>query len=205
LDTHITTQWQRELEEQGLPFQKDSHDNHGSSTLSVPDEVRERGRRELATIGVVGQAVLVHSGSGGRAKCWPLGCFLEVAGRLRAGGLEVCFVTGPAEIERWSADELEAIRGEFPSLESPGPDELLSVLAAARTLVSNDAGPAHLAALLGTPTVTIFGPSSAKVWRPLGRQAHVIVGDPDSRPLDWGIDPQQVVDAALACLRAVRS
>lgn len=205
VDTRITTQWQRELEEQGLSFRQGSCENHGSSTLSVPDGVRDRGRKQLTAIGAGGQPVLVHPGSGGWAKCWPLRCFLDVARRLRAQGLDLCFVTGPVEVERWAADDLEAIRGEFPLLKSPGPDELLSVLTAARTLISNDAGPAHLAALLGTPTVTVFGPTSATVWGPLGRCARIIVGEPDRRPDDWGVDPQQVVDAALACLPAVRS
>ena len=138
---------------------------------------------------------MIHPGSGGGAKCWPLRCFLDLARRLPSRGHEVCFIVGPVELERWPRADLETIRAEFPLLESPGPNELLSTLATARTLISNDAGPAHLAALLGTPTLTIFGPTSPPVWRPLGSQAHVIAGEPDARTDDWGIDPKRVLES----------
>jgi ADP-heptose:LPS heptosyltransferase len=40
------------------------------------------------------------------------------------------------------------------------PIELAAVLARARAVVSNDSGPAHLAAAVGTPTVVFFGPTN---------------------------------------------
>ena len=108
------------------------------------------------------------------------------------------FVAGPVEAERWPAAELEGIRTDFPLIELPPPNGLLSLLAGARVLISNDAGPAHLAALLGIPSVTIFGPTSPAVWRPLGPNARYLQGDPESNPEDWGIDPAQVAASATA-------
>ena len=140
--------------------------------------------------------ILIHPGSGGRAKCWPLACFIDVARRLRESGELVCFVVGPVELERWPVDDLNAIRAEFPVFESPAPNDLLCLLAGARVLIANDAGPAHLAALLGTPTVTIFGPTSPAVWHPLGPAARCLYGDSDSYPDDWGISLTRVVEAA---------
>jgi hypothetical protein len=140
--------------------------------------------------------VMVHPGSGGRAKCWPLSCFIDAARRLRGSDEHVCFIAGPVEAERWSSGALDAIRSEFLLIESPAPNELLGLLAGARVVIGNDAGPAHLAALLGTPTVTIFGTTSPSVWRPLGPGARHIKGDPTSRPDNWGIDPARV--AAIA-------
>ena len=140
--------------------------------------------------------VMIHPGSGGRAKCWPLSCFIDVARRLRESDEDVCFIVGPVEAERWSSNELDAIRNEFPLIESPSPNDLLHLLASAHVLIGNDAGPAHLAALLGTPTLTIFGTTSPTVWRPLGPNARHIKGDPTSSPNGWGIDPTHV--AAIA-------
>jgi len=35
--------------------------------------------------------------------------------------------------------------------------------------VANDSGPAHLGAIVGVPTLTLFGPASdPNVWQPLG-------------------------------------
>lgn len=195
LDTHITTQWQHELEGQGLLFPKGARRSRESTQLTAPDELRERGREMLANARVGGQPILIHPGSGGRAKCWPLRCFLDVGRRLREQGSEVCFLVGPVEVERWSDAELEDIRAGFPLIQSPQPDELLSLVAAARALISNDAGPAHLAALVGTPTVTVFGSTSAAVWQPLGMGIHVVQGDPEAYPDDWGVDPVVVVQS----------
>ncbi|MFQ5807658.1 MAG: glycosyltransferase family 9 protein [Phycisphaerae bacterium] len=231
LDVHITKQWQHELEQQGLLFPKCTYQGRGTSTLFVPDGMRERGRalwkqvsdsrqstagtetgcysptagggtgRYSPTAGTEtgrdiadSAPILIHPGSGGRAKCWPLRCFLDVGRRLQETGREVCFVVGPVEVDRWAAADLHAIRVEFPLTECPGPDELLSLLAAGLTLISNDVGPAHLASLLGTPTLTIFGPTSATLWRPLGMKARVIQRNPKSHPEDWGIDPRRVVE-----------
>lgn len=222
LDAHITTQWQRELEQQGLLYPKCSYHNRGRAALAVPDETRQRGGELLEQISSLwrstagggagryrthGRAsrprhpVLIHPGGGGRAKCWALPRFLDVGRRLCAKDNDVCFVVGPAETERWTNAEFEAIRREFPLIERPEPDELLALLAATATFISNDSGPAHLASLLGAPTVTIFGPTSEAVWRPLGPRVRAIQGDPTEDAKNWGIDPQRVVEATRQASR----
>jgi hypothetical protein len=223
LDLQITMQWRRALERQGVSFAGEADWGRESRAIVVADDVRQRGLVLLAPAtnassaqrsptpsstsrspkrggappggAIEGSAILIHPGSGGRAKCWPLAGFFDVARRLRELGEGVCFVLGPVEVERWSPAEMNTIRDEFPLVVSPTPDDLLGLLAATRALVSNDAGPAHLAALIGTPTVTIFGPTSAAVWRPLGVGARVVAGDPERHPEDWGIDPRRVVEA----------
>jgi ADP-heptose:LPS heptosyltransferase len=55
--------------------------------------------------------------------------------------------------------------------------ELLETLAAADAVVVGNTGPAHLAAALGTPVVSIFAPTVPAVrWRPW-RVPHVVLGD----------------------------
>ena len=54
-----------------------------------------------------------------------------------------------------------------------GPDLLASVLAEMAALVCGDTGVAHLAAALGTPVVTLFGPTDPALSAPLGRVAVV--------------------------------
>jgi hypothetical protein len=202
LDTHITAQWQRELEQQGLDFAR-RPGRRPDEPFCVPDELPRHGRHAFELVGAGGQPILVHPGSGGRSKCWPLPCFLDVGRRLRAANVPVCFVIGPVELERWSVAELDAIRAEFPLISAPEPNELLGLLTAAKAFLSNDCGPAHLAALVGTRTVTIFGPTSSTIWRPLGRNARVIAGDPASHPDDWGISLKGVVSEVLGCVADV--
>jgi ADP-heptose:LPS heptosyltransferase len=55
--------------------------------------------------------------------------------------------------------------------------ELASVLERAGCLVSGNTGPAHLAAAVGTPVVSLFSPVvSADAWRPWG-VPYVVLGD----------------------------
>lgn len=44
--------------------------------------------------------------------------------------------------------------------------ELMALLTQARLAVGNDSGPLHLAAALGIPTLTLFGPTNPKLYRP---------------------------------------
>jgi lipopolysaccharide heptosyltransferase II len=46
--------------------------------------------------------------------------------------------------------------------------ELLAILNKSIMLVSNDSGPLHLAAALGVPTVSFFGPESPMLYAPMG-------------------------------------
>jgi len=47
--------------------------------------------------------------------------------------------------------------------------ELIALLGAAALLVTNDSGPLHLAAALGVPTVSLFGPETPALYGPVGR------------------------------------
>ena len=199
VNRHITEQWQTQLAEQGLLVPKCIHQRPAQRCLGVPDELRERGRRVLRE-----HQVVLHPGSGGRFKCWPLPCFLQSARQMQHEfGAAVCFLLGVVELDTWPMTELESIAREFRFLHSTR-DGLAAFLAAPSVYIGNDAGPAHLAALLGTPTVTIFGPTPASVWRPLGPRAEAIIGDP-SAGADWGIDPGRVVALAADVRSAPRS
>jgi ADP-heptose:LPS heptosyltransferase len=54
------------------------------------------------------------------------------------------------------------------------PVELAAVFARARLVVSNDSGPAHLAAAVGTPVVAFFGPTDPGRTAPSGAPVRVL-------------------------------
>ena len=51
---------------------------------------------------------------------------------------------------------------------------LAAVLARLSLLITPDTGPMHLAAVLGTPIVGVFGPSSPDRWGPLARRRRIV-------------------------------
>lgn len=61
-------------------------------------------------------------------------------------------------------------------------DEAVSVLSLVDGLVTNDTGPAHIAAALGKPTLVIFGPTMPDTTKPFSSNAEIIRKPPDCAP-----------------------
>jgi ADP-heptose:LPS heptosyltransferase len=100
------------------------------------------------------------------AKTWLPERFAEAMDALSDDACPV-WIWGPGEEERVRAARARMRRG---SLLAPptGWQELGALLQRSALLVANDSGPKHLAAALGTPTVTIFGPTHPATWHPPG-------------------------------------
>jgi ADP-heptose:LPS heptosyltransferase len=60
--------------------------------------------------------------------------------------------------------------------------ELSGLLSLSRLHIGVDSAAPHIAAATGTPTVTIYGPSSWEDWAPLGKDHYVIVSDMNCIP-----------------------
>lgn len=118
------------------------------------------------------RAIAIHPGSGGAQKCWPIASFAALIEQLWKQEIPVLLLVGPADHER--------IAELYEQLPTPPHSSLLSTLIDAplltvakqlhecRGYVGNDSGITHLAALLGVPTLALFGPSNPKIWRPPG-------------------------------------
>jgi ADP-heptose:LPS heptosyltransferase len=129
--------------------------------------------------------VVVHPGSGSRAKCWPLERFVDLIGRLREGGRPVRVTLGEVEADRWSGNEVDALAAVATVRRPRTYVELARELLTAALLVSNDSGPGHLGGILGVPILSLFGPTDPVVWRPLGPRVDVIRHQPiDELPVE---------------------
>jgi predicted lipopolysaccharide heptosyltransferase III len=76
--------------------------------------------------------------------------------------------------------QCEAGAFNFAGLTTIG--ELACVLSLSRLHIGVDSAAPHIAAATGTPTITIYGPSSWKDWAPLGKDHRVILPDRDCVP-----------------------
>lgn len=121
-----------------------------------------------------GGDVVIHPGSGSDTKCWPKERYLALIARLKQEGRTVRVVLGEAELERWSAAEVRAFESATEVRKPTTFLELFEELKSARVGVFNDSGPAHLAGIVGVPTISIFGPTDPRVWHPLGPHVAVL-------------------------------
>lgn len=112
-------------------------------------------------------------------KSWP--AFAEwVATRLPALDRPVVICPGPGE---------EALArqhyGTATILSGVGLGTFAALLADAAVMVANDTGPGHLAAAVGTPLVSVLGPTDAAQWGAWGPTVQIVQGahgwpDPDT-------------------------
>jgi HAD superfamily hydrolase (TIGR01662 family) len=119
--------------------------------------------------------VVVHPGASVPARACPAERLREMVLALAAAGYRVVVTGGPQEREltRYVAgDEARDLGGRTRLA------DLAGVLAAAACLVCANTGPAHLAAAVGTPVVSLFAPTVPfGRWAPY-RVPHVRLGDP---------------------------
>ncbi len=112
------------------------------------------------------------------AKTWELGKFAELADRLIGeAGSRVIIIWGPGE-ERLAEEMAAAMRGRGVLACKTDIDEVGALLRRCSVFVSNDSGLKHIAVAVGTPTVTVFGPTNPVTWNaadPLHRAVHADV------------------------------
>jgi lipopolysaccharide heptosyltransferase II len=108
------------------------------------------------------EVVLLNIGGAyGNAKHWPREHSIELARRLADDwALTVLILCGPSE--RADAASLVAA-ANHPRVLSLADEDVRfgptkAIIQRARLLVSTDSGPRHIAAAVGTPTITLFGP-----------------------------------------------
>ncbi|MFF1464103.1 glycosyltransferase family 9 protein [Streptomyces sp. NPDC058330] len=121
-----------------------------------------------------GPYVVVHPGASAPARSWDAERHAEAVRMLADAGHRVVVTGGPAEkalTRMVSGDDAVDLGGRT------GPRELAGVMRGADALVSANTGPAHLAAAVGTPVVSLFAPVvPASRWAPYGVPT-VLLGD----------------------------
>lgn len=116
-------------------------------------------------------------GAGNASRQWRLERFVDLAGRIaRNDNLRTIVFLGPEERAR-----AREMRAAFPArttsiIEKLDIPQLASALARISVLVSNDTGPVHVAAAVGTPTVVMVGRPTRDGYEPVGERHRVIYG-----------------------------
>jgi heptosyltransferase-2 len=119
-----------------------------------------------------GGQLLVHSGAGQPVRVWPLEHYRNLVNRLRQLGHSVRIACDPDQRDFWrEAAEPDIIAPRTVT-------ELLALMDQSAVFIGNDSGPAHLAALCGVPTFTLFGPQVPEWFAPLHPTGEWLEGKP---------------------------
>ncbi len=150
--------------------------------LAVDEAGRRAGRRLVERAGVEPRSPLVGLFPGaefGPSKRWPGERFAELARELRRRrpAVRMLIVAGPSEV--WLGVRVHEQSGHLHPLIGPDLDlaQLAQVLASLDLLVTNDSGPMHLAAAVGTRCVALFGPTDPRRTAPAGDGHEVLYTD----------------------------
>ncbi|MFC1804933.1 lipopolysaccharide heptosyltransferase II [Candidatus Omnitrophota bacterium] len=121
----------------------------------------------------------VHPGASCASKIWPADRFAQAADALSERyGFKTFVIAGPNDV-RISEEVSKKMRRQVINLAGKtSVSELASLLKRCALFISNDSGPVHIAAALGTPVVSIFGRNKLGLsflrWGPLGVKSRIL-------------------------------
>ncbi|MGI9038173.1 MAG: glycosyltransferase family 9 protein [Gemmatimonadota bacterium] len=145
----------------------DAQDPPPPPTLRRADPKGDSGTRRVA----------LFPGANGPARRWPADRFAALARRLATRGIEVLVCGGPGDAALTAevaaappaaARRIVDLGGRTTLL------ELAEAVVSCDVFVTNDTGPMHLAAALGTSIVALEGPADLRQTRPLGDRVRTI-------------------------------
>ena len=187
--------------------------------LSVPDDARRDARALLQALAPRGPAIVVHPGCTMPARTYPEELFASVVDALVLRLGATVFVTGTTE-ERALVDRVcggvssNARRRVYPLAGALSFELFAGLLAAADVVVTNNTGPMHVSAAVGTPVVALFALTNPpQQWRPWGVEHRLLNRDvpckfcyarvcPYAQECLRGVPPDEVVDAAAELMGA---
>lgn len=158
--------------------------------------------------------IVLHPGTSVGARRWPVAHWRTLAQLLATSG-QPFLVTGAPQEKSLTAAVAEGLGMDLGGRTNWR--ELAGILAGARSVIVANTGPAHLAAAVGTPVVSLFAPTvPVDRWRPFGVR-HVLLTSPSApcagsrftdcpfpgHPCLSDITPEMVLDAVHALSASV--
>jgi len=119
--------------------------------------------------------VAVNAGSGFKHKRWPSDRFTRVCKWLIAE-FDAKIIVVSQNRRDYAARQLYHTLPQYGRrwLVNTPLDTVAAILKRTDLCIGNDSGIGHLAAAVKTPTVTIFGPTSPRLWKPIGPRNIVV-------------------------------
>jgi len=118
--------------------------------------------------------VAMHPGSGSRQKCWAVDRYVELILWLKKEmDAQILLISGQADTG--IVEELRAkVRDNIILADQLPLPILAAIIKRSNVFVGNDSGITHVAAAVGTPAITIFGPTNPGIWGPRGERVKIL-------------------------------
>jgi heptosyltransferase III len=131
-------------------------------------------RTLLQDCGISSPPVLIHPGSGGKRKVWPLKNWHDLLHWIKNQlSIPVLLSVGPADEYLEDFSRMMAQAG-IPVIGGLPLTRLAALLSGCSIFVGSDSGVSHLAAAVGVQTVVVFGPTDPGVWGPRGEKVRLV-------------------------------
>ena len=138
------------------------------------EEARERGQQLFRSRGIDRPVIGVSPGAAyGTAKRWLPERFAEAAGRI-GGAISGSVAIFGSEAERGFCEQIATVCGGENLAGATTLREFIDMTAACRLFLCNDSGAMHIAAGMGVPSVTIFGPTDETATGPSSSLARIV-------------------------------
>ena len=139
----------------------------------VPLKAPEAARRSVEKmLGGLKDFVVINPGGNWKTKNWAPERYGELASRLMKDGIPVVVTWGPGD--EAMVRKLVEVGGKGIVQVPTTLEELVALCEISRLFVGGDTGPMHFAAAVGTPIVSIFGPTSSDRNGPFRREDIVV-------------------------------
>lgn len=152
-----------------------------SLDLPIADHARAQGQAVAREHAADGRYICIAPFAAGTVhkmpKKWP--GFPDFVAQLAHEGLPMLICPGPGETE-----EARTLYPQARIVENLPLDAYAALLAGSRLVVANDTGPAHIAAAVGAPVISVLGPTKVEQWAPWGPNVTILSRRPEWPAMD---------------------
>ncbi|HTR98920.1 MAG TPA: glycosyltransferase family 9 protein [Bacteroidota bacterium] len=182
------------------PVNLEGEDDLSAEITLTPGEIADGEAFMRSLSGGASRVIAYHPGAGKVPNRWPAERFAALADRLSGYGAAV-ITAGPMDDEPVEA-MTRAMRAPGGLIRNQPIRRVASALRFADLVICNDTGIMHVAAAVGTPVLSLFGPTDPRQWAPTGPRHRSIRGEGgDIRTISL----EQVAGAAEEMLRPERA
>lgn len=125
--------------------------------------------------------LIIHPGSNGHAREWPLAHYIQLINELSTKQYQILITGGPKERQRLTP-LLEACPQAEDWVGKLSLAQLTTLIANSHAILAASTGPIHIASALKVFALGLYAPKKSmgpQRWRPLGKQAHFLISQPN--------------------------